>query len=275
MMKSSTLAITVLGLAAASQAFDEYLPLAPKTLEVDGMFTYSAIDGWDDDGDSFMEGSPASMTPSLQIKYGIIPGLDVELGLSYLIANEDWGDVSGIDRPNLAVKYAHPELGVGGFLAVDLPFGSEDIVGTDAATTFKLGALYGKTFGQVMFNGLLSYKTTLEVNDAKPADELEVFLKPQYNLNEKLGVYLGVDWLMSVGDEKAYDEYYDEEIEDFVGGTIEADPKRSALSLRPGVNFILDKKLSFEVQVPVTVMAKNFVGTYWGVYAGVYYTIGL
>ncbi len=265
MKKIASLAV----LAATSSVFawDEYGALSAKKLEVDVMVNYTAgTGGYDEDGkkldneDGF---SPATTVPVLGVKYGIIDGLDVELAVPFTMYNEDASPtgeaLSGLDRTNLGLKYTHA-TGFGGFVAVDLPFGSEDIVTPDPATSIYAAIQYTKTFGKVALNDFVLYKTTLEVNDYKPADLLEIYIKPQYNVTDKIGPYLGVDYQMSLGKTKM--------------GELEMDPKSSLLTLKPGINYIATDAIGLEANVPVTVMGKS-AGASIGAYLGFYYTIGL
>lgn len=259
--------LAVLAASSSVLAWDEYGALGAKKLEIDVMLNYTAYTGgYDQDGEKVdAEGSPALINPVLGVKYGIIDGLDVELAVPYAMYNEDAGDISGLDRTNIGLKYTHA-TGFGGFVAVDLPFGSEDIVTPDPATTIYAAVQYTKTFGQVALCDFIMYKTTLEVNDAKPADLLDIYVKPQYNVTDKIGPYLGIDYQMSLGKTKTFDEE--------TGESIEVDPESNLLTLKPGINYIATDAIGVEANVPVTVMGKNN-GSFWGIYAGFYYTIGL
>lgn len=257
---------TVAVAAVSSFAFDQYLPVAPKTLETDVMYSYTAYNGfYDEDGkkQDLEDASPALQTPSLALKYGIIPGLDVELALAFAMKNDDLGPegeaVSGLDRPQLALKYAHPELGAGGFVNVSLPVGGEDIVGKDPATTIAVGAIYGKAFGQVKVNALAQYMFNTEVEKFKQ-DGYNVYAQGQYDVTPQIGPYLGVDYTAAL--EAKFD-----------GEAVE-DTDNNLLTLKPGANYVINDKMAAEVTVPVTVMGKS-IPSNWGVYVGFYYSLGL
>lgn len=269
------IAIPAILVAASSVlAFDQYLPLSKGKLETDVMFTHTAGTGfYDGDGKKQdAEGSPAVEMPSIQLKYGIIDGLDAELYLEYDFVNEDasaTGEaVSGLVRPQLALKYAHPELGLGGYLNVALPVGSEDLVGKDPATTINVGAIYGKTFGPAVVNTYAEYQFNTEVEKYKQ-DAIHAYLQGQYNATDKIGPYLGVDYI------QALEASYDGEAVSKSGGYL--------LTLKPGANFIATDAIALELTVPVTVLGKSAegedggftAGSSWSVYAGFYYTIGL
>lgn len=290
MKKIASLAV----LAATSSVFawDEYGALSAKKLEVDVMLNYTTVTGaYEEDGkkeDIPSDVSISYLNPVLGVKYGIIDGLDVELAVPYSSNTMEFGDedesVSGVGYTNLGVKYTHA-TGFGGFVAVDLPFGSEDIVSPDPATSIYAALQYTKTFGKVALNDFVLYKTTLEVNDMKPADLLQIYIKPQYNVTDKIGLYLGLDYQMNLGKKKTVvDPTEDMTEEELMAAALagadlspvvgEVDPKYSLLTLKPGVNYIVNDAIGLEATVPVTVMGTGAEATIGG-YLGFYYTIGL
>jgi len=260
-MKRTLSAVAVA--AVSSFALDQYAPLAPKTLEVDLGATYQSATGYYDvDGkkQDIEEGSPAITTPNLQLKYGIIPGLDLEVAAAYQMNNKDAGDISGLDQPEVAVKYGHPELGAGAFVNVVIPAGSKDIVGDAPTTTIELGGLYNKVFGKVGINALASYNLMLENKDKYKQDGISVLAQGQFNVNDQIGPYL------AVGFEKALEAKFD--------GESITDSDNQLLLVAPGVNYKANDAISAELNVPVTVMGKTN-GAFWGVSAAVYYSVGL
>jgi len=258
-----TLISALLALSAGAFAYDEYGTVAKGKTEVDVMYTHMFGTGYyDADAKSHsIDESPAIMTPSLQVKYGIIDGLDVELGGSYVVKNKDAGDVSGLDKPTLDVKYVHA-LGFGGLIGVNLPLGSEDIVGTDPTLALRVGPVLAKTIDKVVLNGWALYTLNFEDKDKiKAADGLDVYFKPQYNVTDKIGPYLGIDYQTSIGKSKFA----------FGDESIEVDPKFYLVTLKPGVNYVINETYSAELNVPVTVAGqyaenKASVSVYVGFY---------
>lgn len=266
-MKKLT-ALALLAISGGAFAFDQYLPVAQSKLETDLEFTYTSLTGfYDRDAKKqSITGSPNEMAPALQLKYGIIPGLDVEVFAEYDLFNKDYdkagtGDaVSGLGRPQLAVKYAHPELGIGGFLNVGLPFGTKDVVGDKPGTVFQFGPIYGKTFGQFVVNALADYQYNTEDGNKTKQDAIEAFAQAQYNVMPQIGPYLGVDYV------KAFEAKFD--------GTSMSGTDGYLLTLKPGANLTINDKFAAELNVPVTVMGK-WAPASWGVYVGAYYTFSL
>lgn len=259
-MKKIT-ALALLAVSGGAFAFDQYLPVAKNKLEADAEFSYSALTGYDDGGSRSSHGSPSLMTPAIQLKYGIIDGLDAEVYAEYDIANKDAGDVSGINRPQVAIKYAHPELGVGAFVNVAIPVGSKDIVGDSPATQIQGGVIYGKTFGQIVANAFADYQYSTEDDNKTKQDAIEVYAQGQFNVTPIVGPYLGVDFV------KTFEHKYDGEGADDAG---------YLLTLKPGSNFTINDKFAAELTVPVSIIGKNAApATSWGVYVGAYYTFAL
>lgn len=290
MKKIATL--SVLAASASVFAWDEYGALGAKKLEIDAMLNYTSYTGaYDEDGkkqDNPSDYSKTVISPVLGLKYGIIDGLDVELAVPYVSASMEFGDedesVSGLDRTNIGLKYTHSS-GFGGFVAVDLPFGSEDIAGEEPSTTIYAAAQYTKTFGKIALCDFVMYKTTLEQDDAKPADMLDIYVKPQYNVTDKIGPYVGIDYTFNVGKSKELvdptEGMSDDELlaaalagADLEPKVEEVDPETSVLTVKPGINYLVNDAIGLEANVPVTVLGKNSDAT-WGIYAGFYYTIGL
>jgi len=270
-MKKLT-ALALLAISGGAFAFDQYLPVAPNKLEADLEFNYITPTGSYVGTDKVSAtGSPNEMAPALQLKYGIIPGLDVEAYVEYDIYNKDAGfgyddngdpkAVNGLGRPQLAIKYAHPELGIGGFVNVALPLGSKDIVGDKTPTQIMGGIIYGKTFNQIVVNAFADYQYNTE-NAAKiKQDAIEAYAQGQFNVTPMVGPYLGVDFLKTLN-------------ASMDGTSFDPSIAGYLLTLKPGANLTINDKFAAELTVPVTVMGKN-AGTYWGIYVGAYYTFAL
>ena len=239
-------------LCTRAPAFDTYLPVDAGQFQGNAGLVYTAQTGYyDDDGNHHKWSSdPAAFGPQLQAKYGVVQGLDVELSLQYVSQNKDAGDKSGLARPQLGLKYASPEVGLGGFLNATLPLGSEDIVGSKPQTMFEGGLIFGKSNGQASVFALAGYIYQTESSKTKiKQDGLELYLRGQFNPIPSFGPYFAIDWT------KAFDAKYD-------GNTID---KSSGylLCLQPGMNLDLDKSMSLEFQVPFTVAGANAY-SFWG-----------
>lgn len=270
-MKKLT-ALALLAISGGAFAFDQYLPVAQNKLEADAEFSYIAVGGGYDNGGTKQSatGSPSLMVPAIQLKYGIIAGLDAEVYVDYQLQNKDFSStgssVSGLDRPQLAVKYAHPELGLGGFVNVALPLGSKDIVGDKPATQIMGGVIYGKTFDQIVVNALADYQYNTEDANKIKQDAIEAYAQGQFNVTPMIGPYLGVDFIKTLNTT--------------MDGT-SADPSDAGygLTLKPGANITINDKMAAELTVPVAVMGKNTTSlanaSYWGIYVGFYYTFSL
>lgn len=216
------IAIAVLGLAAGAFSWDEYGPVAKGKTEVDVMGTHYITD--------------KATAPALQIKYGIIDGLDVEAVLPTKISDA----ASGLGAPNLAVKYVHPELGLGAFVGVDLPVGSEEVVTDDPATVVYPSLLISRVFGSVALNAWAMYSFA---TDASGDGTVDLYLKPQYNVTPKVGPYLGLELVKPK----------------------DTDPTYIA---RPGLNYIVNDLISVEANYALSIPPEgdNASAVYGGVY---------
>ena len=132
-MKKGIASLSVsLSLATAAFGVDEYLPIEAGKFEVDVGYTYSGMNGaYDDDGEKQdgIEGT-ANVVP-IQLKYGIMPGLDVGVVWAFASATTDLGilgefDASGFGQPEIALKYAMMDLGAGAFVNFVAPFATGD-----------------------------------------------------------------------------------------------------------------------------------------------------
>lgn len=183
----SKVALICLGLASASFALDEYLPLAKGVAEVD--VGVSPIIG---------ENTTNTGLPVLQFKYGVIDGLDIEVAATYFV-----GDVAGLGQPEVAAKYAIGTTGFAPYLNLVLPIasGDRDIPGTGLG--IAPGVVYGKNYDKISAVAQASYQINLEDDGVTPDNILGIYLKPGYIANDKLTGYVGFDYKMQ-GDNTAF-----------------------------------------------------------------------
>lgn len=225
----SKVALLSLALASSTFALDEYLPVAPDALELDVGVSHLAPDVGD-----------ASQGIPLQAKYGIMAGLDAELGLNYGINGS-----TGLAQPEVAAKYMLPgDMGLAAYVNFVLPFATGDF-DNDPKLSIAPGLVYGKNYGQFQAVALASY----QINTADGVDDnIRVYLKPGYMVNDKLAGYVGIDY------NKAGDV--------------------NSTKLAPGITYMQSSTLSFEANVPF-VVAESGAGKSWGINASVYYTMGM
>jgi hypothetical protein len=263
-MKSfkTKIAIACLGLASASFAVDEYLPIGPGAWELDAGYSLTKGTGsYDANGDKQdAVGDPMVHGIPLQIKYGVATGMDLELYLPVTSQNDDAGGKTGVDRPELALKYSNPNWKTWGlYLNLVLPVGLSDFSSNPTpGTAVGLGGVYADQFSeQFRLVGLASYQYSVPSGDDKNSDILTLFAKPEYVVNSQTGVYLGLKYNMYGESEAA--------------GTGKGDDGY-VVTVLPGLNFKQDDKISYEVNLPVTVMGKS-QAAYWGIWASIYYSM--
>jgi hypothetical protein len=236
----SRVALMCLGLVTAGFCVDEYLPIAPKTLEVDvGV------------NPTFYDGATVTTLPVLQLKYGVMSGMDIEFAANYYI-----GDATGLGQPDLAVKYAIGSTGLGAYLDVVLPFATDDKDNAAIALGIAPGLVYGKNFDKIQAVAKASYLFNLEGDDATANNVLDIYLKPGYMIDDKLAAYVGVDIKM-YGESEAAGVTAD-------GG--------SGFYIAPGVTYTYSPTMAFEANVPI-VLNDDINGESWGIWASVYWTL--
>lgn len=193
-----TLATIGLVLAPAAMALDEYMPVPMRVMQINAGVERTSITGrfadtWENDEKSVPD-NPLAIP--VQGKFGVLENLEGSMAARYLV-NDSTGN-TGLDRPVLALKYADRATGYGGFLAISLPVGFEDIMNAGNYATMTFGALYGKQFPHFGLLANASYSFNTEDNQKNKIDNLRLFAKPEYplkaaffvNRKQKLGLSL-------------------------------------------------------------------------------------
>jgi hypothetical protein len=252
-----------LSLASAAFAVDEYLPIEAGKFRVDVGYMYAGMTGmYDEDGEKqdVFEGS-GNMVP-VQLKYGILPGLDVEAVWAFASTKNDLGSFGGIDlgevelsgfgQPEIALKYALMDVGAGAFVNFIAPFATGDFADPETPPmALQFGAVYSKLFGKFRAGGQIDYQLNFEKDDAKEGNIFSIFLKPEFQVHEYGSLYAGV----------VYDLFGESEFD----GTGQEDDG-NLLTLMPGWNASWTPLVATEVNVPITVMGKSAPSA-WGIQA--------
>jgi hypothetical protein len=246
------LSVAAIGLAASAFALDEYLPLSPRVMEIDVGFERSSQLGFYDKNwemvDKEMEKNPISIP--LQGKFGLSEGLEGSMSIHY-IAEDVWGH-AGFDRPVLALKYAHPQYKVGGYLAIMPPIGFEEIMNSGNYASMVFGALYGKnwTYCKLLANAAYTFNT--ENEDETKEDQLHLFVKPEYPLPipalAKAKQYLGLNLGLN------YDYFFNT-----VVFSESLSDKRHLFTLMPGLNYTFNRIISSELTLDLPVAGKSTI----------------
>lgn len=272
--------VAIIGLAMVGSSFglDEYLPVEAGKLEVDlGYSLTNVTGGYDKDGEKADLDDGTSIMGHvipLQLKYGIIPGLDVEVLWGFQMASFTADAVppipaidessSGFGQPEIALKYALMDIGAGAYVNFIAPFATGDFADPDAPPmALSLGAVYTKLFvPQFNLTAQLNYRLNFEAEDkSQDGNVLSVYAKPEFRFNEFGGAYLGL----------RYDMFGEDT--DITGETT-PDSDGSLITLLPGWNATWLPTVATEVNVPITVMGTS-TESFWGINAAVYVTIPL
>jgi hypothetical protein len=169
-----------LTLASAAMALDEYMPVPVRVMQINAGIDRTSITGrYQDSWENDEIADPDNPTAiPVQGKFGVLENLEGSMAARYLI-NDSSGN-TGLDRPVLALKYADPASGGGGFLAISLPVGFEDIMNSGNYATMTFGAMYGKVFPRFGLLANASYSFNTEDSEKNKIDNLRFFAKPDY-----------------------------------------------------------------------------------------------
>lgn len=257
--------ITALLPAAASFALDEYNPVPARVMQINVGMERTSVSGfytgtWESNGVE-IENNPMSIP--MQGKFGLIDNLEGSMEVNYLIQDEEGH--AGLDRPILGLKYRDPAMGAGGFLAIGLPVGFEDIMNAGNYATMTFGALYNKTFPHVDLKSNVSYSYNTEDSHKSKIDDLRFYAKPEYSLPIKAlssrGQHLGVSLAMS------YDFMFNRQIE---GSS--SDDGAHLFVAAPGLAYTFNKLLSAELEIPIS-LAGQFMPESQSVRLELYFTL--
>ncbi len=242
--------LTAFCTASALFALDEFMPIAARVMQINVGVDRTSIDGvyqdsWESDGRQ-NENNPTSLP--MQGKFGLLDKLEASMAITYLMV--DSTGHTGLDRPVLALKYGDPVTGGGGFLAISLPVGFEDIMNAGNYATMTFGGMYDKNFPNVNLYSNASYSFNTEDNSKNKIDNLHFFAKPEYPLPFRAVTrnnrYLGVNLAMS------YDFYFNRMTE---GQSVDAGAH--LFQVAPGAYYTFNKILSAEIAIPFTLAGQN------------------
>ncbi len=211
-----------------------------------GFSNYMLTTYWNNDGESTaLSTDPAIMMIPFKVSYGITDSLEAAVIAAYLINNEDFGDVSGISQPAVKLKFMS-EYDFGSSVTIVLPFGSEDVVGTDPEMSMLFYALYEPTFGPVDLESAVSYYLSFEGNDNQKQDSISISAKPTYSVTESFGVSLRL--------------FYSINFERVVNGTAVSDSDGFEFTITPGVDYDINDMVNAALAVPVDIIGRNALG---------------
>jgi hypothetical protein len=133
--------------------------------------------------------SPDTYAFMLGTSYELLRGLEPGFKLRYEIVDQDSGAVSGIDRPVIGVKYIS-DLGLGDFIDMYLPFGSEDIAGAHPEIGADLAVFY-----DTLFHGFSFYTEALFNFEYDLVEDMVEFqggfiVQPGYMVFDNLELYI-------------------------------------------------------------------------------------
>ncbi|MDQ3003221.1 MAG: hypothetical protein M3Y08_18420 [Fibrobacterota bacterium] len=242
--------LTALCMASSLFALDEYMPVPARVMQINVGVERTAISGqyldsWETGGSEDPD-NPTALP--MQGKFGLLDKLEASMAISYLIL--DSTGKTGLDRPVLALKYGDPVSGGGGFLAISLPVGFEDIMNAGNYATMTFGGMFVKDFPRVKVFSNASYSFNTEDNDKNKIDNLRFFGKPEYPLPLKglsaRNQYLGLNMAVT------YDFYFNR-----MSNGESLDDGAHLFQVAPGAFYSFNKLVSAEMAFPLSLAGQN------------------
>jgi hypothetical protein len=182
----SRVALLCLGLVTAGFCVDEYLPIEAGKTEID--VGVSLV---------FPEVGDAAVGIPLQVKYGVMPGLDVEVAATAGVSG-----TTGLSQIDVAAKYAIGSTGLAPYIDVVLPFAVGEYADGYTGLGIAPGVVFGKNFDRIQAIAKASYQINMESEGVTPGAVLDIYLKPGYMIDSKLAAYVGLDFKM-IGESEA------------------------------------------------------------------------
>jgi hypothetical protein len=242
--------LTALVTATAPFALDEYNPVPVRVMQINIGMERSTISGhyqssWESDG---IENVNNPMSLPMQGKFGLMDNLEGSMEVNYLI--EDNSGHTGLDRPVLALKYLEPTRGLGGYLAIALPVGFEDIMNAGNFATLTFGAMYNRNFPRVNLLSNISYSFNTEDSHKSKIDDLRLFAKPGVPLPIKAVASKGQILSLNLG--LSYDYMFNQQV-----NGASSDEGAHLFMASPGAAYTLNRVLSAELQFPIALSGQN------------------
>lgn len=247
--------LTALSTATAPFALDEYNPVPARVMQINFGMQRSTISGvyqgtWESDG---IENPNNPTSLPMQGKFGLMDNLEGSMEVNYLI--EDSSGHTGLDRPVLALKYLDPNRGLGGYLAIALPVGFEDIMNAGNYATLTFGAMYNRNFPRVNLLSNVSYSFNTEDSHKSKMDDIRLFAKPEVPLPIKAVAAKGQSLGLNLG--LSYDFMFNQQV-----NGASSDNGAQLFMASPGVYYTLNKIVSGELQFPITLAGQYEAETY-------------
>jgi|GEM_PF-3732440 len=182
MPKFSQVFMLVVGLILPVYAWDEFQPIAPREVDM----AFAAYQEFNAD---------ASWSPIFKAKVGLAQGLDLEYAQPLSLD----ADVRGLGQPDLGLKWGIAGLkGVALLVAMQIPVGTESVVGTDPDIGIDLAVVFEHGVSALNVTGIAGYSLA---PDTPSKGTLHFYLDPQYPLGAGFSTYAGLNSLKPLTNE--------------------------------------------------------------------------
>ncbi|MBN1412427.1 MAG: hypothetical protein JW969_16390 [Spirochaetales bacterium] len=193
--------------------------------------------------------SPFGAIVPLSVLFRIIPGLQAGVMANFVYFNQDWDDVAGFGLPAIEVKYTS-EIGLGAFADLNLPFGTEAVVGSNPDMSFVMGLFFDNSIQSYLIYLEISYLFTLEGNDNRKQDSLIIKARPGYQISSLITMTLLIE--------------FDYAFEEIFNGNAVSNTFAYVLAVAPGILLKPFDTLELSLAVPASLVGSNTVA-FWGV----------
>jgi len=195
--------------------------------------------------DGEITGSPS--TPStfnipLTIFYRIIAGLEIGVKEGFKLETADTDMHIGIDQPAISLRYTL-DFGLGTYVDMYLPVGSEDIVGTDPEIFFNIALFYYVDIADFFISAETVYMLTFAGANDTTNDNFKISIQPGYVPFEGFQISVGME--------------FDYSLDRVVGGTVDEDTSTYVVKVSPGIGCALDESISLSLEIPITVFGAS------------------
>jgi hypothetical protein len=207
-------------------------------LECEFQTGYYDADGTVKEADSLLN----TYSLPLTLYYEIITGLELGLKAGFKLETLENDVPYGPDQVAVSVKYTF-DFGLGAYVDMYLPIGSEEIVGTTPELYFNFALFYYTEWEGFFVSSEAVYMLTFAGDDKTTYDNFKITAQPGYVLSDLFQVTLGLEF-----------DYFLNQVFD---GEVVSDSSNYVFKVSPGVSYEILEFLSLSLEVPVTVFGAS------------------
>ncbi|MBN1798422.1 MAG: transporter [Spirochaetales bacterium] len=182
--------------------------------------------------------TPSTFNIPVTIYYRIIGGLELGVKEGFKLETADSDVYIGIDQPAISVRYTL-DFGLGAYVDMYLPVGSEDIIGPDPEIFYNFALFYYVDIANFFISAETVYMLTFADANDTTNDNFKISVQPGYVPFENFQITLGIE--------------FDYSLDRVVDGTVEEGTSTYVVKVSPGIGYALDESLALALEIPITV----------------------